>query len=87
MPATKPPIQYTIRGVPHEVDQALRKKANRRRISLNRLLVEELTNATGAQAPERTYRSLQSLAGRWKEDPKFERVLEEQRRIDWSLWR
>ena len=79
-------IQYTIRGVPREVDQALRRKARQRRMSLNRLLVEELTNAVGAPR-ERSYRSLKALAGRWKEDPEFDQALEEQRQIDWSLWR
>lgn len=76
-------VQYTIRGVPREVDQALRKKAHQRKVSLNRLLVEELTNAAGG----RSHRSLKSIAGRWKKDPEFDRILTEQRRIDWSLWR
>jgi hypothetical protein len=79
-------VQYTIRGVPQEVDRALRRKAQQRRISLNRLLVEELTNAAGSP-PGRKYRSLQSIAGRWKKDPEFDRILEEQRQIDWGLWR
>ncbi len=79
-------MQYTIRGIPREVDQALRKKAHQRRMSLNRLLVEELTNAVGA-SPARCYRSLKGIAGRWKEDPEFDRVLQAQRQIDWGLWR
>ena len=85
MPA-KPPVQYTIRGVPADVDLALRRKAHRRRISLNRLLVEELIKSIG-EVPERSHRSLRALAGRWKEDAQFDRVLEDQRKIDWSLWR
>jgi hypothetical protein len=72
--------------VPREVDLALRRKAHQRRVSLNRLLVEELTNMAGGLR-ERSYRSLKSIAGRWKEDPEFDRVLEEQRQIDWKLWR
>ncbi len=79
-------VQYTIRGIPREVDQALRKKAHERKISLNRLLVAELTNAAGLSG-ERKYRSLKGIAGTWEEDPEFDRVLEEQRRIDWSLWK
>lgn len=79
-------VQYTIRGVPREVDLALRRKAHQRRVSLNRLLVEELTNAAGG-AREQSYRSLKSIAGRWKEDPEFERILQGQRKIDWKLWR
>ncbi|MEK7753314.1 MAG: hypothetical protein AAB654_15425 [Acidobacteriota bacterium] len=83
---TRLPVQYTIRGIPPDVDQALRRKAHRRKISLNQLLVEELVNATGA-SPKRSYRSLKPLAGRWKEDPEFDRILADQRQIDWSLWR
>ena len=79
-------VQYTIRGVPRDVDQTLRRKAHQRKISLNRLLVEELTNAAGCPSGQ-TYRSLKSIAGRWKEDPEFDRILEEQRQIDWGLWR
>ena len=85
MPA-KSELQYTIRGIPKEVDQALRRKAHQRRISLNQLLIEELTSATGA-APGRKHRSLKGIAGRWREDPEFERALQEQRQIDWSAWR
>ena len=79
-------VQYTLRGIPREVDQALRKKARERKVSLNQLLVDELINASGTSA-NRRYRSLKQVVGRWKEDPEFDRVLEDQRRIDWNLWR
>ena len=69
-----------------EVDQALRKKARERRISLNQLLVDELIAASCASTTRR-YRSLKPVAGRWKEDPEFDQVLQAQRQIDWSLWR
>jgi hypothetical protein len=82
---SKPSIQYTIRGVPREVDQALRRRARERRISLNRLLIEELAGASGTSG-SRLFRSLKGLAGCWKEDPEFDRALEEQRRIDRKLW-
>ena len=85
MPA-KTPVQYTLRGIPTEVDQALRKKARERRVSLNQLLVDELIMASGASTSRR-YRSLKQVAGRWKEDPEFDKALEAQRQIDWSLWR
>jgi hypothetical protein len=82
----KSSTQYTIRGIPAEVDEALRRKAHRRSVSLNRLLVDELTVASGAQAGKKV-RSLKGLAGRWKEDPEFDRIVGEQRRIDRELWR
>jgi hypothetical protein len=82
---SKSSIQYTIRGVPREVDQALRRRARERRISLNSLLIEELAGASGASGSRRV-RSLKGLAGGWKEDPEFDKALEEQRRIDRKLW-
>ena len=85
MPA-KSPVQYTIRGIPPEVDRELRRRAHQRQISLNQLVLEELTDLTGARS-QRKYRSLQGVAGTWKHDREFDRVLEEQRQIDWELWR
>jgi hypothetical protein len=82
----KTSIQYTIRGIPREVDQALRIRARERGVSLNRLLVEELASVSGAFGA-RKVRSLQGIAGRWKEDSEFDRVLAEQRQIDWKLWK
>ena len=79
------PIQYTVRGIPEKVDRALRDKAYRKKISLNQLLVEELSAAV-SQAGARKRRSLKGIAGAWKPDPEFDRVLEEQRQIDRSLW-
>ena len=49
------------------------------------LLVEELTSAVESPLSKR-YRSLKGIAGRWQEDPEFDRALEEQRQIDRSLW-
>lgn len=79
-------LQYTIRGIPREVDRLLRRKARQRRISLNQLLVEELS-AIGGRAPARRLRSLDELGGVWQEDPEFDRILNEQRQIDPALWK
>jgi len=79
-------IQYTIRGVPPEVDHALRRMSKQRGVSLNQLLLERLQDATGVE-PRKKERSLASIAGKWQEDPEFDRILEEQRQIDWEMWR
>lgn len=84
MPA-HPGVQYTVRGIPPEVDKALRSRARQRRISLNRLLVEEISAAGGQSSPRR-YRSLRELGGRWQDDPEFDRILADQRQIDRDLW-
>ncbi len=78
--------QYTIRGIPAEVDRALRRKARERKMSLNSLLVEELTQAAGLPV-KRKQRSLEGIAGRWKDDPEFDSAVKEQRKIDTDLWR
>ena len=83
---TRSKVQYTLRGIPVEVDQALRKKARERSVSLNQLLVDELIHASGASS-HRRYRSLKRIAGRWKEDAEFDRALQAQRQIDWAVWR
>jgi len=75
---TKSRVQYTLRGIPAEVDRALRKKAREKKVSLNRLLVDELIKASEVSC-ERTYRSLKQISGRWKDDPEFDRALAEQR--------
>ena len=85
MPTVKS-LQYTVRGIPREVDRVLRRKARQRRISLNQLLVEELS-AIGGGARARRLRSLDELGGVWQEDPEFDRILNEQRQIDPALWK
>ena len=47
-------VQYTVRGVPREVDIVLRRKAAKRKLSLNRMIVEQLSEAAvGARAGDR----------------------------------
>ncbi len=79
-------LQYTIRGIPREVDRELRRKARQRKISLNQLLVEELSVIGGGAGPRRL-RSLDELGGVWQDDPDFDRILEEQRQVDPDLWK
>jgi hypothetical protein len=82
---TNTDIQYTVRGIPPDVDAALRRQAKRRGVSLNQLLVEELAAAGGARPLRR--RRLSDLPGRWQNDAKFDRILAEQRVIDEELWK
>jgi hypothetical protein len=78
------PIQYTIRGVPAEVDRALREKALHRRASLNEIVVEELVAATTGR---RVHADFSDLVGRWTPDPDFDEILAAQRQIDWEKWK
>ena len=72
-------IQYTIRGVPAEVDRMLRQKAARRKQSLNQVILDELTVATpGGQRRA----DFSDVVGRWIPDPAFDEILAAQRQID-----
>jgi plasmid stability protein len=78
------PVQYTIRGIPPEVDRALRAKAARRKKSLNQVIVDELIVATlgGAQRED-----FSDLVGAWTPDPAFDEILASQRQIDPEQWK
>ena len=76
-------IQYTIRGIPPEVDRVLRQKAARRKQSLNRVILEELTQAAIGGNRRSDF---SDIVGRWTPDPAFDEILAAQRRIDWDRW-
>ena len=77
-------IQYTIRGIPPEVDRALRRKAAQRKQSLNQVIVDELTAATcGA----RKRADFHDLVGKWTPDPAFDDIIASQRQIDPEKWK
>lgn len=84
MRARKAVWQYTVRGVPREVDAALRKKAKRLGCSLNQLLLEELTQASVGTARKAEFGD---LVGKWKPDPAFDEVIASQRKVDPEKWR
>jgi hypothetical protein len=77
-------VQYTIRGVPPEVDRVLRQKAARRKQSLNRVILEELTEAA---IGGRRRADFSDLAGQWTPDPAFDEILAAQRQIDRDKWK
>jgi hypothetical protein len=76
-------IQYTVRGVPREVDRALRRKAAQRKLSLNQIIVEELTAGTTGV---RKRADFHDLAGQWTADPAFDEIIAAQRQIDLDKW-
>jgi hypothetical protein len=80
-------MQYTLRNVPDPVDRALRELARREGRSLNDVTVEALTRAVGLGDGAVRYRTLDEIRGTWREDPEFDRALEEQDRVDEELWR
>jgi len=77
-------VQYTVRGVPREVDIILRRKAARRKVSLNQIIIEELGEAAiGA----RKRADFSDLVGKWTPDPAFDEILAAGRQIDRAKWK
>ena len=79
-------VQYTVRGVPEKIDQALRKKARQESKSLNTAMVEALEKGLGVSHAPIRYTDLDDLAGTWVADPEFDRALTAMDRVDEELW-
>jgi len=77
-------VHYTIRGVPPEVDRVLRMKAAQRNLSLNRLVLDELTRASIGRSVRADF---SDLVGNWQADPAFDEVVASQRQIDPDKWK
>ena len=78
------PVHYTIRGVPPEVDRALRLKAAQRKQSLNRVVLDELTRALIGRPVKADF---SGLVGKWQPDLAFDEIVASQRRIDAAKWK
>ncbi len=79
--------QYTIRNVPKQVDQALRRRAKASGKSINQVAVEALIEGSGERS--RVYADLDFLVGSLSnsEAKAMDREIAEQRGIDEKLWR
>lgn len=80
-------MQYTIRGVPPAVDNALRERARAGGTSLNEAAVEALTEGSGMAGTRRKRRDLSDIAKTWKTDKAVEAAFADQDRVDEDLWR
>jgi plasmid stability protein len=77
-------VHYTIRGIPAEVDHALRVKAAQQKQSLNRVVIDELTRALVGKPIKADF---SDLVGKWAPDPEFDEVIASQRQIDADKWK
>ena len=77
-------LNYTIRGVPPEVDRALRLKAAQRKQSLNHVVLDELTKALVGRPVKADF---SEFVGQWTEDAGFDEIMASQRKIDEGKWR
>ena len=80
-------MQYTIRGVPPSVDNALRARARASGKSLNQATVAALAEAAGVAGAVLKRRDLGDIAGTWKADKALDSALAAQDRVDKELWR
>ena len=80
-------MQYTIRGIPAAIDNALRARARADGKSLNEAAVAALAEGAGVAGAPRKRRDLADIAGTWKADKALESALTAQDRVDENLWR
>jgi hypothetical protein len=81
----------TVRNLPPKVARAIREKARRERLSLNKAVVRLLEEATGATRETRkvVHHDLDRFFGTWtrKEADAFDRALLEQRQVEPEMWK
>lgn len=77
--------QYTVRRVPANLDEALRRKAKRKGQSLNQVLLDSLAESVGEEAAR--YHDLDELAGSWKTDKAFDNAVKAFDKIDPDDWK
>jgi hypothetical protein len=68
--------QYTLRGVPEEIDHVLREKAAEYGSSLNETLLKALQKGLGITEPD-VNTNFDSYAGTWVEDSNFDDVIKD----------
>ncbi len=79
--------QYTLRGIPPELDRALRERAEQEGKSLNQVAREALKRGVGLPEPEQVSDDLDCLAGSWQDDPAFDEAIRQQDTVDPDIWR
>jgi hypothetical protein len=80
----------TVRNLPPAVAKAVREKARKERLSLNKAVARLLEEATGAEPVKKVVRhDLDRFFGTWskKEADAFDEALREQRQIDPEMGR
>ena len=79
-------MQYTIRGIPPAVDNALRERARLEGKSLNEAALDALALGAGVTGKRQKRRDLSDIAGTWKADKAVDAALAAQDVVDEDLW-
>ena len=80
-------MQYTLRGIPSELDRTLRERAREEDKSLNEVAVEALAEGVGLGSERIARRDLGDIVGTWKKDSAVDAALAAQDVVDRSLWK
>ena len=81
----------TLRNLPPQVAKAIREKARKERLSMNKAVIKLLEEATGATPKARKviHHDLDRFFGTWtgEEADAFDEALREQRQIEPEMWK
>ena len=79
-------MQYTIRGITAQIDEAARERAKAEGKSLNEVVLEALVNGLGL-SEDVVRRDLSDVVGTWKKDAALEAALAARDRVEAGLWK
>ena len=80
-------MQYTIRGITAQIDEAARERAKAEGKSLNDVALQALASGLGLGDEEVVRRDLSDVAGTWKKDAALEGALAARDRVEGGLWK
>ena len=80
-------MQYTLRGIPPSLDEAVRARASAEGKSLNEVAVAALAEGLGLGAEDIVRRDLSDVVGTWRKEAAVEAALAAQDRVDKGLWK
>jgi hypothetical protein len=80
-------MQYTLRGIPKSMDEAIRERAKALGKSLNEVAVEALADGLGLRDEDIVRRDLSDVVGTWRREAAVEAALADQDGVDHALWK
>jgi hypothetical protein len=80
-------MQYTIRGIPSALDEAIRERARVEGRSINDIAVAALADGLGLGTADIVRRDLSDIVGTWIEETDVEAALSAQDAVDEDLWK
>ena len=80
-------MQYTIRGIPPALDEAIRERARVEKKSINDIAVAALADGLSLGTADIVRRDLSDVVGTWVEEANVEAALSAQDSVDEGLWR